>query len=586
MFHNRHPSFPLVKPVSTFRLSLSFTLAIATAWVIPAAAQQATSPDRVVRRSERVARANWQPTRSHVEQSTATRSEKQAKEAGSARRIRRVDHIKVEGVPIPPPDTSVMDPYGPAPIEAPVPMQSHLPMEGYVPMETGAPLDGQVSLAPLHGGSLACDALPSGQCGCGDALCLGGCDDGCDSGYFGAGNCNACGRGDCTTCGELCSDNAWRPCVTLCIPQDGWVSLEYLSWWQDGMDLPPLVTTSSDPNVARSDAGVLGRPTTQTIFGDGTVLDESFDGGRLRFGIWLNRRHTWGAGAELFKIGSESESFSATSTGTPILARPFFNTQTGVEDAELVAFPNVVTGTVGVTASSELSGAGFHFRYLTRCDEGCARWLFCGYPEKFCSRHETMFGWRFLQLDESVQITENLVSTDTANPGSFDILDQFDTRNQFNGFDLGWMYKRTRGYWTFDSLIRMAIGNTRQTVTIDGRTTINDPNNTPTVQTLPGGLLAQTSNIGVFRQNEFTVVPEFNANVGYQLTDHLRMMLGYSFIYWSNVVRPGQHISRDLNPALLPPPQSPFNGAQRPEFAFDTTDYWVQGLSFGGEYRW
>ena len=179
-----------------------------------------------------------------------------------------------------------------------------------------------------------------------------------------------------------------------------------------------------------------------------------------------------------------------------------------------------------------------------------------------------------------------MVSTDTLNPGSFDILDRFETRNQFNGFDIGWMYRRTHGFWTYDCLVRMAIGNTRQTVTINGQTTINDPTSTPAVQTLPGGLLTQTSNIGLFRQNEFTVVPEFNANIGYQLTDHLRMMLGYTFIYWSNVVRPGEHISRDLNPNLLPPPADPLTGAQRPAFAFDTTDYWAQGISFGGEYRW
>jgi hypothetical protein len=147
------------------------------------------------------------------------------------------------------------------------------------------------------------------------------------------------------------------------------------------------------------------------------------------------------------------------------------------------------------------------------------------------------------------------------------------------------MYRRTRGFWTFDTLLRLGVGNTRQTVTINGQTTVSDPNDPP-AQTLTGGLLAQTSNIGTYRQNEFTVVPEFNMNVGYQLTDHLRLKLGYTAIYWSNVVRAGDQISRDLNPNLLPPPADPFSGALRPAFAFDTTDYWVQGINFGGEYRW
>ena len=92
--------------------------------------------------------------------------------------------------------------------------------------------------------------------------------------------------------------------------------------------------------------------------------------------------------------------------------------------------------------------------------------------------------------------------------------------------------------------------------------------------------------IGTYTQNEFTVVPEFNMNVGYQLTDHLRATLGYTFIYWSNVVRPGEQMSLDVNTDLLPPPAEPVTGVLRPAFSFDTTDYWVQGINFGGEYRW
>lgn len=348
------------------------------------------------------------------------------------------------------------------------------------------------------------------------------------------------------------------------------------------MRLPPLVTTNVGNNIPQAEAGVLTSPTTRVLFGGNEVLDEHFNGGRLRFGLWLDRCHTWGVGFEFFQIGSESESFSRTSAGDPILARPFFNTQTGVEDAELVAFPGVIAGTVGARAKSELRGAGMHFRYLRCCDQGCSKWLFCGCPEHFCSRTEALFGWRYLQLDESVSITENL----TADEGTFNIVDRFETRNQFNGVDLGWSYKQTRGCWTMDTLLRLGVGNTRQTVRINGRTTINAPENDPQTQTLQGGLLAQSSNIGTYRDNQFAVVPEFNANVGYQLTDHFRLMFGYTFIYWSNVVRPGDQIDRDVNPELLPPPADPITGAQRPGFAFDTTDYWVQGLNFGFEYRW
>ena len=436
-------------------------------------------------------------------------------------------------------------------------------------------MEGQVIMGPMYDGVVACDALPVGEMGgCG----AGGCDGGCDS--FG---------GD-ALCGEPRSPQAWRPCVTLCVPQDGWASFEYLGWFQSGMDLPPLVTTSVNPAVDRDDAGVLGQPSTQILFGGDEVLDDWRDGGRLRVGVWLDRRHHWGIGGEYFGFDTESERFSATSEGSlaagdPILARPFFNTVMNGEDSGLIAFGDVVRGTVSVAVSSELEGGSVYLKRLRGSEAGCSTGLFCGHPDHFCDRTESTIGYRGLELNEHVRISEN--TTSLTDGSTLNLLDRFETRNQFNGFDIGWGYKRTRGYWSFDSQIRLAVGNTRQTVTIDGRTTINDQSASPaTTETYEGGLLAQSSNIGTYRQDEFTVVPEFNANIGYQLTDHLRATVGYTFIYWSNLVRPGDHISRDLNPNLLPPAVTPMEGALRPGFAFDTTDYWAQGISFGGEYRW
>jgi hypothetical protein len=348
------------------------------------------------------------------------------------------------------------------------------------------------------------------------------------------------------------------------------------------MRLPPLVTTSVVNDVPQEEAGVLTSPTTRILFGGRQILDNQFDGARLRFGLWLDRCHTWGVGAEFFQIGSESVNYRRTSTGDPILARPFFNTQTGVEDSELVAYPEVLTGTVGVRAESELQGAGFYFRNLRCCDQGCSKWLFCRCPEPYCCRTEALFGYRFLELNERVTITEDLV----ADEGTFDIADRYETRNQFNGLDLGWSYRHTRGCWTYDALLKMAIGSTRQTVRISGAQVVTSDLNDPPVQVFDSGFLTQESNIGTYRADRFSVVPELNLNVGYQLTDQWRVFLGYTAIYWSNVVRPGEHIDRDLNPQQVEPRDGPVTGARRPRFQWDTIDYWVQGTNLGLEFRW
>ncbi len=358
------------------------------------------------------------------------------------------------------------------------------------------------------------------------------------------------------------------------------------------MSLPPLVTTSTNPNVAQADAGVLGVATTRTLFGGNEVLTDSFSGGRVRGGLWLDKCHTVALGGEYFQIGQESESFFQNSNGNPVLARPFFNvnptTGSPREDSELVAFSgpgNVrLSGSVSAIAESELLGAGMHMRFLRACNQGCNSWGFFGCPGPFCSRTEAMIGYRHLQLKEGVAIQEALTGINPV--GNFLINDSFRTRNQFNGIDLGWMYRQTRGYWTLDGSLRLGVGTTHQTVAINGNTTITaDPNN-PGSTTLPGGLLTQASNIGVYKRDEFSVVPELNVNLGYQLSDNWRVFGGYTFLYWSNVVRPGEHIDRDLNPNQLPPAEDPLTGPLRPRFAFNSVDYWAQGINLGLEYRW
>jgi len=557
-----------VNPVRTNLTTFCFTAGFLLAFAADAVGQNAAAVP--VSRQERVARATWQPVR----QEPATDS------PAEDSKVRTVGHS--EGT-LPAP----RQPNGASVISSPptpIPLDGQIMSRDVVYESMGAPVyeDGEVIYdGAIYGGGFgatACDAMAGPGCGCDAAVCLGNCG-GCDS----MGSCcsGTCGGTNCTMCGELYSGNAWRPAITIRLPQDGWFSYEYLHWWQDSMSLPPLVTSSTGTATPRADAGVLGRPNTRTLFG-GDVLDGAFDGARIRFGIWLDNCHTWGLGGEYFSIGSETESFSSTSSGDPILARPFFNTQTGVEDAELVAYPGVVSGNVSARATSELVGGGFHLRNLRNCNEGCSGGilcgLMCGCSSPYCSRTELHVGYRYLQLDESVTITERLTGTNPS--GNFDLTDQFDTRNQFNGFDLGWNYRRVRNYWTFDLLGKLAIGNTRQTVTINGQTSIDG------AAPLPGGLLAQTSNIGQYKRDKFAVVPELNATLGYQLTDQFRLMAGYTAIYWSNVVRPGDHISLDLNPNLLPPPTDPFSGSQRPAFAFDNTDYWVQGFNVGGEFRW
>lgn len=405
------------------------------------------------------------------------------------------------------------------------------------------------------------------------------CGSTCDSGA-GCGTCSVGGYGD------LCYQNSGRMYISL--PAHGWVHAEGLTWYQSGMRLPPLVTSST--GTTRSTAGVLGHPATRVLFGNNDDnLTDVTGGFRIRFGTWLGSIPRLGIEGEYVGLSDKSESFfdsSTGATGSRILARPFFNTVTGVEDAELVAFPNVVRGNVRVDLTNSLRGAAFRFRRQLCCNTGC------GFSDWTCqtvpvsSRIDLTMGYRFWQLDDGLTINEQLTELTTAGAvttNTFNITDRFHTSNKFNGAELGVIWQGRRGWWSLDTLMRVGIGNVNQTVTINGASTITE-NGTTTNHN--AGFLTQRTNIGTYERDRFTMVPEFGATLGYQLTRRLRATLGYSLIYWGNVVRPGDQIDLDVNPNLLPPENVPFSGALRPQFQFVQTDYWVHGLSYGAEFRW
>ena len=97
-----------------------------------------------------------------------------------------------------------------------------------------------------------------------------------------------------------------------------------------------------------------------------------------------------------------------------------------------------------------------------------------------------------------------------------------------------------------------------------------------------GGLLALPSNMGVHNADQFSVIPELGMTLGYNLTCHLRATLGYTFIYWSSVSRPGDQIDLNVSPSQFPPPTA---SSEKPAFVQHTSDFWAQGVNVGLDYR-
>ena len=382
-------------------------------------------------------------------------------------------------------------------------------------------------------------------------------------------------------CRELDCCRAVGCCSTIgCRPHRMWLRAEYLVWWSDDMHVPPLVT-SSPAGTPRLQTGVLGQPDTTILVGNEGIDFGSHDGFRIRFGFWLDPCQQVGLEGDYYRIGEENRRLFFESAGDPQLARPFFDVLQARERSELVALENVLEGSVSVDATSEFQAAGARYRWNLCCLEGCRRSC-CG-PVPTRSRLDFMAGYRFARLREGLVIRELLFSQDVDVPEDFDLRDSFRTTNEFHGGEIGFLWETCRRRWNLELLTRLAVGNARQEVTIGGSTLITPEGEDPSLFT--GGLLAQRSNIGTRSRDQLAILPEISATLGYQLTPCLRLTTGYTFVYFSNVVRPGEQIDRDVNTTLIPPEES-FTGPLRPQFAFNCTDYWAHGVNLGLDYRW
>jgi hypothetical protein len=349
----------------------------------------------------------------------------------------------------------------------------------------------------------------------------------------------------------------------FCVPPGFWGRAEYLLWWVRGANTPPLVTTSPDGTPVGT-AGVL--PNATILFGDQQINTQVRSGGRFTLGYFCDPCQTLGIEDTFFFLGGSNDGFSATSSGSPILARPFFNTDTQAQDAVLLAYPQTVLGTINITSGQTIASNEVNLRRALYID--------C------CRRLDILAGYRYFYLGEALNVRTNTTAIDgqTVPVGTtFAIEDLFDTRSQFNGGQLGFNLQYFRGCWTFDLLFKLALGGVAQRVKINGSTVVTVPNDNPV--TNEGGILALDSNIGTYNRTQFGVMPELGLNMRYHWSPLWTVSFGYNLIGLSNVVRPGDQIDLSLDPAQFPPGVP----GTFPQFVFNQTDLWLQGLNFGIE---
>ncbi len=394
----------------------------------------------------------------------------------------------------------------------------------------------------------------------GQGVIVGNCGQpGCD--WLGNQPFDPCGNGCDPCCNGCCAP---RSCF--------WISGEYLLWTVKSAPTPFLVTGNSTGNPP-----VIGVPGTQVLYGGTNQGLDIRSGAKLTLGFALPcTDHDLGFETTFFFLGDRSNNATFSSNGNPMIGRPYvevgpqLNGFPGNQAAEIVAAPGV-PGSVTVRTTNDLWGIEENIRYPLCC--GC-NW-----------KVDFLGGFRFLQLDEQLGITENINVLPSAalNGANVVVIDNFHTRNDFYGGQIGIDAEWRWGRWFIGGTGKLAMGDMHEYVAINGYTTTTPSGGTPSTQ--PGGLLAlQGTNIGQYNRDTFAIVPELGLKVGFNFTESLRFYVGYNVVYASSVVRPGDQVNLDVNSKYLPPVGGGV-GAPLPDFAFRTTDFWAQGVSFGLEWR-
>lgn len=359
---------------------------------------------------------------------------------------------------------------------------------------------------------------------------------------------------------QECWTTCQEPCVCMGDGCEGsrpcwWLGTEYLMWWFKDQDVPPpLITTGP-----AAGGGVLGTPGTTRI--DPNSYDyHTVSGLRLNAGRWFGDDRIFGLESSAFLFERVSSgSVASDFTGATLIAQPFV--VAGAGNAAIPASaPGAFGGGVGIMTNNRLWGSeinAIHARPSRR--EGL--------------NVTTMLGFRYLDLNETLQIVSPAFNLPGNPPtGQFtQFSDAWGAHNQFYGGQLGTRFDYQSGRFFINGLVKVGLGSTHQSVTINGSFVTQPPGGAATV--VPGGIYTGATNIGRFTQDEFTVIPELQLNVGYQLRPRVRTYVGYNFLYWSDVVRPGEQID-------------PVFGGGRPTPLMNRTDFWAHGLSFGVELRY
>jgi hypothetical protein len=373
-------------------------------------------------------------------------------------------------------------------------------------------------------------------------------------------------------------------------------------------DMPPRLWLDSEVILFRIKQKTLvpdGLISTGTIGDVGSVVNNLrsvtpsqldygiLNGLKFTGGLWLDDDHVYGMEGGFWFLSQETVKASTTSAqdGNPLIVRPFFDTVLQLQNYRFVSYPGAYSGSAEFSSSVSLSGGEFSPFVFRAIDTPRVS----GYG---------MIGFKYFKMNETLAIEDSVYNipgsgaVQTLNGQSFGadtltkVRDAWEISNRFYGGYLGARLSTNIGPVFLDVTGKFAMGQMLQRQWASGGTGLTSPTGAGLFSLLPnpGGLLVSSDIARRASTQQFTVIPELNAQAGLALTDRLSIFVGYSFMYVSNVMRASNQIDTTVNTTRLPTSTNfgtTLPGIDPgPQARFVQTNLTLHGISFGVSLRY
>jgi hypothetical protein len=341
--------------------------------------------------------------------------------------------------------------------------------------------------------------------------------------------------------------------------------------------------------------------TTATPAGLGTSPAGEHSGFRGTFGFWCDPNKDLGLEVVYFALEPRSNGFQATNSfrGDQFLLDTGFNDR--IINVELDGSREVTDQfPIFFVRQANITVAGSTTRRLWGTELNARSQSAIFGPLTV----ETLLGFRYLQFREDLVSSaaftlfqpvipeapnvdpasalgvSNLPSTLT-----YTTSDTIRARNHFFGAQVGAKVEYNAARFFMSAQGKLGVGGIRQDVTINSFTTGNTlavPGGATT-----GGLLTGAGDNGSYSRTRFTTVPEGQFKIGFFLTPQWRIFAGYDALYVDRVVRAdGVSAPTTLSTTVTIGDTTRRINVSTPNFVFQDKHMFVQGVTFGTEFRY